>query len=203
MPRKGRRRGRRQNGMYLTLYTMSEITEGQAKDVTAAMIPAFPPAMPFRIVSLHWQIASSGSAAESNGAILHRAMSCQIQCYSPYEPTADHVTWTSAPILIPWGQRIQGSRRINGNWYSSSDNQQRLYRLEVLCLSKDTATVQVGFVISVKFQFRAPDYTAKCPTLRHIRDHDPDDKSDDVSSLEISSCYSLGNFKGGEGFGDA
>lgn len=180
----GRRKAprRRTNGMRLNLYYLREVEEGKAKDVTIGDFACFPPALSFRPVAIHWQIAMSGSAS-SDGNLVHRTVAAQIQFYSPVNQTTDQAVWSSSPILVPWGQRIQGRRRINVPWFSANvPTSTRIARVETLCLLTDTATVFTSWIVNVTFEFGRPDFTATCPKLERLRFNRGGDDDDESSS---------------------
>lgn len=189
--------------MSLTLYALGNVNEGSAAELTPNSFSVIPPAMPFAIQHVSWQLALSGSAVESSGSMVHRSLACQIQHYGPINQSQDRIVWSSNPILVPWGQKVTGRRRINAPWFDANTPRDttRLIRLEVLCLEKDSATVEMDFVLAVRFKFRAPDYSAACPNLsmlvhRPRRDDDEDHESGSSLPLSVRSVFeslSLGN----------
>lgn len=190
--------------MKLTLYFIREVQEQTALDVTLQYFSAFPYGLGFRPLSIHWQVAMSQSTTTgSSPHDVHRAVSAQIQFYSPIDQTSDHTVWSSSPILVPWGQRIQGRQRVNVPWFpANASKNTRILRVETLCIFQDSTNVSTSWVVAVTFAFRKPDFGAACPTLRHlhgIRD-DSDDESSPCKSFENIATTS---FQGGEGIGDA
>lgn len=188
--RRPNKQRRRTNQLKLRLYFLRDVNEGTVFDACIRDFAAFPTGLAFRPLYIHWQIALSFSAGETDGNMLHRAAAAQIQVYGPIEQDSDHTIWSSAPILIPWGQRITGSRRISSPWFSAgAPNTSKILRVETLCLTKDTATVTTSWVVRVDFEFRSPDFSATCPTLSALLSGPsrPDDDDDDNTFSTSSS----------------
>lgn len=177
--------------MHLKLYFIREVQEQTALDVTVEYFSAFPAGLAFKPVQIQWQVAMSQSS-NSEGTDVHRAVSAQIQFYDPIDQTSDHTVWSSSPILVPWGQRIQGRRRVSVPWFSSgSPKTTKILRVETLCIFSDTTTVSTSWVVAVTFRFRKPDFDAKCPTLKVLAgfpDHHSDDEDDTDASYVVASA---------------
>lgn len=188
----GRKKPRKNNNAVnsrFTFYCIREVNEQEALDLNLGYFDGFPLGLaPFRPIRIHWQVAMSTSAA-SSGNMVHRSVACQIQAYGPIDQTSDHSIWASAPILVPWGQRIQGNRRIRSNWFAANvAKETKILRVETLCILTDTAAVSTSWVISVTFEFGKPDYSASCPKGlgRFMKKEDKSD--DDSSSFGTLAC---------------
>lgn len=165
--------------MTLRLYWYGNVDEQHDFKLAPKSFFGFPRGLPYRPAHISWTMAVGGVSAASSGAIQHRSAVVQLAGYGPIKQDPTAVIWTTGPILIPWGQRVTGRRRVNVPWFTDADYEALLYNIEVLCLEGDTASVSVDFVISATFHFRAPEFSSTCPALRVLRDHNHHDDSDD------------------------
>lgn len=190
MPRRRKTAGkRRQRGgavNNMNFYTVHNVGESEASDLGIRSFAPMPIGMPFRITGLSWQLGLGGVATTSSGNIVHRSGCAQLGLYGPGSQLAEHLVWSSGPILVPWGSRITGQRRVRGLWFDSQAPQTtKLARVECICLQKDTTNVQIEFVLKIHIQFGQPDFGPECPALMSYRGQDDYDDEQSTSSFAM------------------